>query len=90
MNTRRFTSIVCALLLASSAFVYAQSATSSITGTVIDTAGGAIPGAAVVVKNDAGAAGMGAMLVAISLVAEALTSIGFEIVEGAGEREISG
>ena len=54
MNTRRFTSIVCALLLASSAFVYAQSATSSITGTVIDTAGGAIPGAAVVVKNDAG------------------------------------
>jgi hypothetical protein len=46
--------LVSALVLASSGFVSAQSATSSISGTVIDTAGGAIPGAAVVVKNESG------------------------------------
>ena len=52
--TRRFTALVCALVLASSTLVPAQSATSSISGTVIDSAGGAIPGAAVVVKNESG------------------------------------
>lgn len=54
MITRRFTALVCTLVLASSTLVPAQSATSSISGTVIDSAGGAIPGAAVVVKNESG------------------------------------
>src|SRR6188768_704284 len=33
---------------------FAQTATSSITGTVVDNTGGAIPGASVVVKNESG------------------------------------
>ena len=40
------------VLITASAF--AQGANSSITGTVLDSAGGAIPGAAVVVKNESG------------------------------------
>jgi hypothetical protein len=43
-----------AVVLLVSASAFAQGATSSITGSVIDTAGGAIPGAAVVVKNQSG------------------------------------
>ena len=45
--------VTAAIVALSSSFVFAQ-ATSTISGTVSDTAGGAIPGAAVVVKNDAG------------------------------------
>jgi hypothetical protein len=52
--TRRFALFVCALLLASNTSAFAQTATASISGTVIDSAGGAIPGAAVVVKNESG------------------------------------
>jgi hypothetical protein len=44
--------LVLALVTGSSAF--AQRSTSSISGTVVDSAGGAIPGAAVVVKNQSG------------------------------------
>ena len=42
------------LMLTTSAFAQGG-ATSALTGTVVDSAGGAIPGATVVVKNDAGA-----------------------------------
>ena len=45
---------VVLLALVTSARVFAQGASSTITGTVVDSAGGAIPGAAVVVKNQAG------------------------------------
>jgi hypothetical protein len=51
---RSFMSFVCALVLSLSAVTFAQTATSSITGTVIDSGGGAIPGATVVVKNESG------------------------------------
>ena len=45
----------CLALLASAAPpVFAQGANASITGTVLDSAGGAIPGAAVVVKGESG------------------------------------
>jgi hypothetical protein len=44
--------IVLALFVSARAF--AQGATSSITGSVVDSAGGAIPGATVVVKNESG------------------------------------
>jgi hypothetical protein len=48
--------VLVALALASSTSVLAQSgSTSSINGTVVDTGGGAIPGAAVLIKNAAGA-----------------------------------
>ena len=55
--TGRLSAVVClalvlALVTGSSAF--AQGSTSSISGTVVDSAGGAIPGAAVVVKNQSG------------------------------------
>jgi Carboxypeptidase regulatory-like domain len=55
--TRSLASAVCtaALVILSGTFVFAQS-TSSISGTVADSAGGAIPGAAVVVKNESGVA----------------------------------
>jgi Carboxypeptidase regulatory-like domain len=45
---------VVAMVMLSSALAFAQAATSSITGSVLDSAGGAIPGAAVVVKNESG------------------------------------
>jgi hypothetical protein len=50
-----YLSLVAAFVLAGIAPALAQVATSSISGTVVDSAGGAIPGAAVVVKNQAGA-----------------------------------
>ena len=43
-----------ALLLTVSVPAFAQGANASINGTVVDSAGGAIPGAAVVVKNESG------------------------------------
>ena len=46
--------LVAALALLTPTHVRAQGATSSITGSVIDSAGGAIPGATVVVKNPSG------------------------------------
>jgi hypothetical protein len=47
---------VAALALAvHSAAVSAQTTTSAISGTVVDSAGGAIPGAAVIVSNESGA-----------------------------------
>jgi hypothetical protein len=42
------------MVMLTSAIAFAQAATSSITGSVLDSAGGAIPGAAVVVKNESG------------------------------------
>ena len=54
---RRSTSrilLIFALVFAPAAHAFAQSATSSIAGTVVDSAGGAIPGASVVVKNESG------------------------------------
>ena len=45
---------VVLLALFTGARAFAQGANSTITGTVVDSAGGAIPGAAVVVKNQAG------------------------------------
>ena len=48
-------SVLTALTLAWSAPAFAQGATASISGTVVDSAGGAIPGAAVTVKNESGA-----------------------------------
>jgi len=47
--------LTTALALAWSAPAFAQGATASVSGTVVDTAGGAIPGAAVTVKNASGA-----------------------------------
>lgn len=48
------TALVAALLAGASTFVYGQGgSTSSISGTVVDTDGGAVPGATVVVTNDA-------------------------------------
>ena len=55
--TGRSSAAVCLALvfaLATGARVLAQGSTSSITGTVVDSAGGAIPGAAVLVKNQSG------------------------------------
>lgn len=46
--------MAAAFVFVSANIVLAQGATSSISGTVIDSAGGAIPGAAVVVTNEAG------------------------------------
>ncbi len=46
--------LVMALTVAASASAFAQGATSSVTGSVMDSAGGAIPGAAVLVKNESG------------------------------------
>jgi hypothetical protein len=43
-----------ALIASAAAPVFAQGANASITGTVLDSAGGAIPGAAVVVKGESG------------------------------------
>ena len=52
---RLFRVCVClALALAAGAPAFAQGANASITGTVVDSAGGAIPGAAVVVKGESG------------------------------------
>ena len=53
----RSLSYVClclALIASAGAPAFAQGANASITGTVLDTAGGAIPGAAVVVKGESG------------------------------------
>ena len=47
-------SLSAALVVLTSLSAFAQGANSSISGTVIDSAGGAIPGAAVVVKNESG------------------------------------
>jgi hypothetical protein len=47
--------VLLALMVAAGASVSAQTTTSSISGTVVDSGGGAIPGAAVIVKNEAGA-----------------------------------
>lgn len=55
--TGRTSAVVCLALvvaLTTGARAFAQGATSSISGTVVDSAGGAIPGAAVVVKNQSG------------------------------------
>ncbi len=47
-----------ALLVLSGTFVYAQGgASSTLSGTVVDTSGGVIPGADVVAKNNATATG---------------------------------
>jgi hypothetical protein len=48
-------SVLTALTLVWSVPALAQSGTSSISGTVVDAAGGAIPGAAVTAKNESGA-----------------------------------
>jgi hypothetical protein len=47
-------SLCLALALGVSASAFAQGANASITGTVVDNSGGAIPGAAVVVKGESG------------------------------------
>src|SRR5262245_43347462 len=47
-------SFAAALVLLPTIAARAQGATSSITGSVVDSAGGAIPGATVVVKNQSG------------------------------------
>ena len=51
----RRVALACAVVMLLTAAAFAQSATSSISGTVTDSAGGVIPGAAVTVKNEAGA-----------------------------------
>ena len=48
-------SAVCAVVSVMSGTALAQTVTSSISGTVVDSAGGVVPGAAVVVTNEAGA-----------------------------------
>jgi len=53
MNTLARVAMGLAVVLSLHASAFAQ-ATASISGTVVDSAGGAIPGAAVVVRNDAG------------------------------------
>src|SRR5262245_8944280 len=45
--------LACAIV-ANAALAFAQGATSPVTGSVVDSAGGAIPGASVVVKNESG------------------------------------
>jgi Carboxypeptidase regulatory-like domain/TonB dependent receptor len=49
------TRVLCALLavLALSSFAHAQTSSSTLTGVVVDSAGGVVPGATVVVKNSA-------------------------------------
>jgi hypothetical protein len=47
--------VVMALALSWSVSTFAQGVTSSISGTVVDSAGGAIPGASVTVSNESGA-----------------------------------
>jgi hypothetical protein len=47
-------SLFAALVVLTGVSAFAQGANSTISGTVIDSAGGAIPGAAVVVKNESG------------------------------------
>jgi hypothetical protein len=56
MTGRNSLGVCLAVLLAlfTGARAHAQGANSTITGTVVDSAGGAIPGAAVVVKNQSG------------------------------------
>jgi hypothetical protein len=44
-----------AVVLIWTATAFAQGTTSSVSGTVVDAAGGAIPGAAVIVSNESGA-----------------------------------
>ena len=56
IRSSAFVSLVAAFVLWTSAPARAQGATSSITGSVIDSAGGAIPGATIVVKNPSGVA----------------------------------
>ncbi|MBA2304843.1 MAG: carboxypeptidase regulatory-like domain-containing protein, partial [Acidobacteria bacterium] len=48
-------SLVTALAVAASAGAFAQGSGGSISGTVVDSGGGSIPGAAVTVKNESGA-----------------------------------
>jgi phosphatidate phosphatase APP1 len=48
-------SVACAFMVVARVPASAQTSTSSISGTVVDSGGGAIPGAAVTVKNEAGA-----------------------------------
>lgn len=56
MRNLAMVSLAAALTLVSNAAAFAQGGpTSSISGTVVDSGGGAIPGATVTVKNDAGA-----------------------------------
>ena len=54
MTSRHVCGLALALLFVCTGAAFGQGATSSISGTVVDSAGGAIPGVAVVVKNDAG------------------------------------
>ena len=54
MTSRHVCGLALALLLVCTGAAFGQGATSSISGTVVDSAGGAIPGVAVVVKSDAG------------------------------------
>ena len=52
---RLYRIVLCAVMMfVTAAPSFAQSASSLITGTVVDSAGGAIPGAAVLVKNESG------------------------------------
>ena len=53
-RTATILALAGALIGVSSSAVLAQAAASSISGSVVDSAGGAIPGAAVVVTNEAG------------------------------------
>ena len=54
MTSRSVYGLALALLLLCTGGAFGQGATSSISGTVVDSAGGAIPGVAVVVTNEAG------------------------------------
>jgi hypothetical protein len=49
-----YVSVSILLVVLTSVSAFAQGATTSISGTVLDNSGGAIPGAAVVVKNESG------------------------------------
>src|SRR5688500_8217508 len=49
-----YVSVSILLVLLTSVSAFAQGATTSISGTVLDNSGGAIPGASVVVKNESG------------------------------------
>src|SRR5687767_6724593 len=56
LNTRFVARLFMAVIgvLVFSSFALAQGASTSISGTVVDSAGGAIPGAAVTIKNESG------------------------------------
>ena len=54
MTSRRVGWLAVAFVLLCTTAAIGQGATSSISGTVVDSAGGAIPGVAVVITNDAG------------------------------------